>query len=216
MSYILDALRRSERERSAAQSPVLPPDSPLPVRRAPRAAVLAVAGAFALATAGWLYLGRNSASPPPATVADPAPAAVPETEVAKSDVIADATPPRADVVPPRQPGTNVVRALSEEARLPSPPKPAAAAAPLIKATAINAGEIPFLRALPDDLRRGLPEMVVNIHVYTADESQRLLYINNRQYRRGDTLEGGVVVEEIVPDGVVLQYHGLRFKLPRPS
>jgi hypothetical protein len=25
-----------------------------------------------------------------------------------------------------------------------------------------------------------------------------------------------VVEEIVPDGVVLQYHGLRFKLPRPS
>jgi hypothetical protein len=55
---------------------------------------------------------------------------------------------------------------------------------------------------------------VNIHVYTPDESQRMLYINNRQYRRGEFI-GGVLIEDITPDGVLVNYHGVRFKLERP-
>ena len=78
------------------------------------------------------------------------------------------------------------------------------------------GEAPWLSSLPQAFRSSLPPLAVNIHVYSPDRSQRILYINNRPVRQGERIEGGVVVEEIVYDGVVLQYHGQRFKLPRPS
>jgi len=58
-------------------------------------------------------------------------------------------------------------------------------------------------------------MEVNIHVFSPDPSQCILSINNRSYRQGDEITGGAVVEEIVPDGVVLYYDGQRFRLPRP-
>jgi hypothetical protein len=78
------------------------------------------------------------------------------------------------------------------------------------------GEIKMFSALPPAVQQAMPAMTVNIHVYATEESQRILYINNRQYHRGDEIPGGVRVEEIVPDGVVLQFQGHRFQLPRPS
>jgi hypothetical protein len=58
-------------------------------------------------------------------------------------------------------------------------------------------------------------MAVTIHVYSPQESQRILFINNHEYHKGSLIEGGVLVEAIVPDGAVLSYQGERFKLPRP-
>ncbi len=83
-------------------------------------------------------------------------------------------------------------------------------------TGTNAGEAPWLSGLPEDFRGSLPPLNVNIHVYSPDESQRILYINNRQVRRGERIQAGVLVEEIAQDGVVLRFRGQRFKLPRPS
>jgi hypothetical protein len=78
------------------------------------------------------------------------------------------------------------------------------------------GKIEFLSAMPPEFQQAVPSMTVNIHVYAADEASRILYINNRLYRRGDEISGGVRVKEIVPDGVVLRFHGQLFKLARPS
>lgn len=78
------------------------------------------------------------------------------------------------------------------------------------------GEAKLLSAMPPEFQQSVPPMTVNIHVYAPDEGQRILYINNHQYYRGDEIPGGVMVEEIVPDGVVLQFAGQRFRLPRPS
>jgi general secretion pathway protein B len=75
-------------------------------------------------------------------------------------------------------------------------------------------EVPFLRSLPDELRRSLPEMTVNIHVYTPEASRRLLYINNREYHKGEYI-GGVLIEDVLPDGALMNYQGIRFKLERP-
>lgn len=103
---------------------------------------------------------------------------------------------------------------------PAPPKPAKAAdvshppvaSPLLPST----GEAPWLSSLPQGFRDSLPPLAVNIHVYSPDRSQRILYINNRPVQQGERIEGGVMVEEIVHNGVVLQYRGQRFMLPRPS
>lgn len=83
-------------------------------------------------------------------------------------------------------------------------------------TSSEPNQVPFLRTMPEDFQRSLPKLVVNIHVYSPDESQRMLYINNRQYHKGDQVGGGARVEEVVEDGVVMIHRGTRFKLQRPN
>jgi general secretion pathway protein B len=79
-----------------------------------------------------------------------------------------------------------------------------------------AAMVKFLRTMPPDFQRSLPQLTVNIHIYAPREDDRILYINNHQYHSGDRVGDGIVVEEIVEDGAVLSFHGQRFKLPRPS
>jgi general secretion pathway protein B len=81
---------------------------------------------------------------------------------------------------------------------------------------VNPADIPFLRQMPDAFREGVPDMVVNVHLYSANEAENLVYINDRHIRKGDRIEGGVKLEAIVHDGVVLDHGGTKFKLPRPN
>jgi general secretion pathway protein B len=60
----------------------------------------------------------------------------------------------------------------------------------------------------------LPDLHIDVHVYATKPAERFVYINMRKYREGDTLAEGPVLEHIRRDGVVLDYHGLRFVLPR--
>jgi general secretion pathway protein B len=48
--------------------------------------------------------------------------------------------------------------------------------------------------------------------YSDNPAQRLVFINGRRYKEGDTVEGGARVEEIREDGVVLSDQGQRFTL----
>jgi general secretion pathway protein B len=81
---------------------------------------------------------------------------------------------------------------------------------------VDPADIPFLRQMPEAFRQGVPEMVVNVHLYSANEAENLVYINDRHARKGDRIEGGVKLEAIVHDGVVLDHGGTKFKLPRPN
>ena len=60
----------------------------------------------------------------------------------------------------------------------------------------------------------LPDLHLDVHVYAAKPAERFVYINMRKYTEGSTLAEGPVLERIRRDGVVLDYHGLRFILPR--
>jgi general secretion pathway protein B len=55
---------------------------------------------------------------------------------------------------------------------------------------------------------------LDVHVYATKPSERFVYINMRKYREGATLAEGPLLEHIRRDGVVLNYQGLRFVLPR--
>ena len=55
---------------------------------------------------------------------------------------------------------------------------------------------------------------LDVHVYATKPAERFVYINMRKYREGATLAEGPVLEHIRRDGVVLNYQGLRFVLPR--
>lgn len=60
----------------------------------------------------------------------------------------------------------------------------------------------------------LPEMHLDIHVYSAKPAERFVFVNMRKYTEGETLKEGPALERIRPDGAVLNHQGLRFLLPR--
>jgi len=227
MSSILDALKKSERQRSLGRDLIFRNTSPDAAPRLTGFAIAAlVALALLIAALGALLFNLHEPQLPPlaTTPAEvPAPSAVSGAGADTVNTMASSAPvPAARMETPP--------ALDSQAHAgaqttPLPEKPARARAPAVadasRAAAdprpvTGAGEAPWLSSLPQAFRSSLPPLAVNIHVYSPDRSQRILYINNRPVRQGERIEGVVVVEEIVHDGVVLQYRGQRFKLPRPS
>ena len=64
------------------------------------------------------------------------------------------------------------------------------------------------------LQGGMPEMHIDLHVYSANPQDRFVFINKHKYREGETLQEGPRVEQITRDGVIWSQHGRRFILPR--
>jgi general secretion pathway protein B len=219
VSYILDALRKSELRRRLGADPVYHAGGPQISRVGTWMAVAAIVGGIVLVGSGGVVWWQRAASvgdavsAPTAVTTEAAAAATADTRAPDTDAeSASATPlPAADTAGGRK--VSKARPLAAPGATDNTP---VAGDLSVAAQTIDAEDVPFLRNMPAEFQQELPPLVVNIHVYTPDESQRILYINNRQYRRGDEVDGGILVEEIVPDGVVLRYRGQHFKLPRPS
>ena len=60
----------------------------------------------------------------------------------------------------------------------------------------------------------IAEMHLDIHVYSGQPADRFVFINMTKYRESAKLTEGPVVKQITPDGVVLDYQGTDFLLPR--
>jgi len=61
---------------------------------------------------------------------------------------------------------------------------------------------------------GLPDLHLDIHVWSEQPRGRFVYVNTMKYREGDDLAEGPRVASIVRNGVVLEHNGRRFLLPR--
>jgi general secretion pathway protein B len=211
MSSILDALRKSERARRLGRAPVYraaaTPAAPPLLRGLSLAAGVALL--VTLALLAWLLQRPEPGSPPVPVSGIEAPGATAPARVRSESPDARGAAPKSMSAtvwgpPEANPSVDVSRTVP----VTKPPRPPASPA--------ATGEAPWLSSLPDSFRRALPPLTVNIHVYAADAAQRILYINNQPCQRGQEIGSGVMVEDIVPDGVVLRYQGQRFKLPRPS
>jgi len=64
--------------------------------------------------------------------------------------------------------------------------------------------------------QALPELHLDVHVYATKPGDRFVYINMRKYKEGAVLQEGPKIELIRRDGVVLNFQGVRFLLPRQS
>jgi hypothetical protein len=58
-------------------------------------------------------------------------------------------------------------------------------------------------------------LTLDVLVYSEVPAERLVFISGRKYVEGQTLDGETVVEQITPDGAVLQHQGKRIVL-RPK
>ena len=228
MSSILDALKKSERQRSLGRDLIFRNASPdASVRLTGFAiAVLVTLLILAVALGALLYSLREPELPlPTATTSVETPSLPPDsatsTAQGSTNTITTAVPAaRMDIAhtvdSKTQSGSQTTAVTTRPVTTRTTTPVEATRTPVQPLSVTGTGEAAWLSSLPEAFRRSLPALSVNIHVYSPNESQRILYINNRQARQGERIEGGVVVEEIVHDGVVLQYRGQRFKLPRPS
>ncbi len=235
MSYILDALRKSQQARQPGTAPrtgaVHNVSLALPVSGWWLAlGVVLLLGILAAVLLFWRGTVANLPDPPAALITGESVAAA-TTSTPPAPVVVEKPMP-APESPARK--TTPVADLAEQARLPAPaPPPKKIAVTRVeKKPAVNRrpetiktstapavplvmDDTPLLQQMPQDFQRALPALAVTIHVYSHDESQRILFINNREYRKGSQIDGGIRVEDIVSDGVVLSFRGERFKLSRP-
>jgi general secretion pathway protein B len=125
--------------------------------------------------------------PPPAGPLKPVPGATPP---------GPAGPPRLAVGAP----------LSGSA---SPPAGAATVAPPAASTspAATSPPSPTAGAVQGGLR-------LDVHVYSERPADRMVFINNRKYVEGQPVEGGLLLQEITPEGAVLTSGGQRIFLGR--
>jgi general secretion pathway protein B len=150
----------------------------------------------------------------PAPVVLEKPVAVPESPARKTVPVTDLAEQAKLPAPPPLP-KKVAAVRTEKKAVVNRSSETARTAATSPALPLIEDDTPLLQQMPQDFQRALPALAVTIHVYSHDASQRILFINNREYRKGSQIDGGIRVEDIVPDGAVLSFRGERFKLSRP-
>jgi len=68
--------------------------------------------------------------------------------------------------------------------------------------------------LPQSVRNNLDLPRLDVHVYSEAPAGRFIMVDLKKYREGDTLPNGMVLEEILPDGMVMSYQGERFRVDK--
>jgi len=221
MSFILDALRKSELERQRQSGPSI---AELPVARDDRRlpwALLAIGLLLAVNVGVLLFFLLRDTTEPAAAV--DAPATTGPVVAAPAAVAATAAAPPAPVTV--MPGAETSAADADlldaevvpgQASLPPPaPDPTLLPdAPVTYATGPIEDMPPSINTLPAQATAGLPELSVDLHIYADDPAKRAVFINGRRYQAGGVLVEGPTVEEINREGAVLSYRGRRFLLPR--
>jgi general secretion pathway protein B len=225
MSFILDALRKSDAERQRSAAPTLA-DVRYAAGRRRRNIWLPLLVLVLVVNIGfmaWQWLAGRNQSPPPASVeavpastlsAAPvvAPAAVPEVRA-----LARETAPLAPVAPPEVesdlPAGGPATAEPAVAAVVSVPLPAAET-PAKPSRIIADPALPTLDQLLGAGTLDLPALNLDLLVYNDSPSVRFAVINGRKYREGAQLTEGPAVEGITPEGVILASQGQRFMLNR--
>jgi len=75
--------------------------------------------------------------------------------------------------------------------------------------------VPSLDDLPPEVRGALPQLPISMQVYSPDPKRRFVIIDGTRVVEGESLRG-VTVQEIRPNGLVIDFQGRRLLLPRPG
>lgn len=239
MSYILEALKKSQAERQLGELPSIhAPQVQLQAAataggtgRLP--AWLALAGVSVAVAAALLWWQPWQASA--VAVAVPAPASAP--------VVAAATLPSPPPVPVPQPLAQpaAAPAVAPPAAAPAPrpeakpapkreappapaavaavlkpdPAPAAAAAAAAAVPPVPAADeaVPGMRDLPEPIQRQIPPIAIGGYIYSKNPADRLLLIDKVLRHEGEELAPGLVLEKLQPKAAIFSFKGYRYRVP---
>lgn len=178
MSYILDALNKSERDRERNQPPRLTSVHHQPGRRAPWWRWFI--GLLVLAVLNTLLVGYWMRDEPAGPTERDTSSERKQAEVEKLPT--DGTPES------RAASTTT----APQGELITPPD-------------IGSTQPVRISTLPADVQKQIPDLSFTSHIYSSDPSLRAVTINGRQVREGESLGNELTLVEITEDGVILRY-----------
>ena len=73
---------------------------------------------------------------------------------------------------------------------------------------------PYVYQLPFNLRKDIPKLKLNIHVYDKDPDNRIAIINGVRFAIEDMIDDIVLVKDIIPEGVILEFNNKVFLIPK--
>ena len=221
MSFILDALKKSETDRQQQGSAEFAgvPTSRNATRVPGWLWIVGLLLAVNLAVLLGLLFKPTALPPQP-------PAAVSEARVAANGTSETRNEINPAPASPAIAGSFAAQVAAAKERNPAPREPSSAegetaeaaqtAAPVTARPPItrNTAALPTLQEVQANGTVNLPELHLDIHVYSAAPADRFVFINMSKQRERSSLAEGPMVKEITPDGVVLEHQGTTFLLPR--
>jgi len=231
MSYILDALKKSDQERKRGDVPNLQTVH-IPLTVEPQTSwflygfisFLLLLLAFVV---GVMFSGKEPAERAYVTEKND------QIEMDISDTPVLAVPPEYTVVQEAKPADDFTINLKSKKKVsekmsyqePEPEKESVAENELQQSRVATAGaksrpgvilpelsDIPYLEEMADYKQQSIPELSFAGHVYSTSPASRSVIINGYAMSEGDTLVEGINVVEITVSGVVFSLHGEFFRI----
>jgi general secretion pathway protein B len=184
MSYILDAMNKSEQERERRQTPSLKSlrGEPLPNRFQLRhflymLALLAIFNSIVV----FIYFGNHS---------QPEVGIEPQRKNSPADSLAAANAARDGMFTKFSSTT-----AAQSADLPAQ---------------ITSGNTVAVNDLPNHLIPQLPDMQITAHIFASDPDLRMVNINGVPIKEGDLVSNALILVEITESGVVMDFEGYAY------
>ncbi|MFZ2403494.1 MAG: general secretion pathway protein GspB [Methylobacter sp.] len=237
MSFILNALRKSEQERQTRQPEnvtdrILLPQPPQ--NRSNTAKFIAFLFIVnILIITGFIWFIRKDLLSTPGTTAQavspplpaqetklepkPAPKAKAGT-ISIAELIEGEKPePAPSPVPTKKPAPEPIKqpVMVSKPLQPIQSMPAVKIQSDAPVTIPEKEDIPFLNDLPFEFRQTLPKFTVNVFVYSRQPEERFVMIDMVKYKAGQQIKDAMVLKEILPDSLVVVYQNKVFKIKRP-
>ncbi len=223
MSFILDALKKSEENRTGdlSRQPgrhVLSPGRP--ARRRWALLLICILVPVVSLVLGW-WLG----SKPQGTVPQPAELVDQQQPVQMAPPVAASRPPVTEAGPP----TKIPEPVMDQAQT-APPLSAPVPQKLQEEVPVSQPVIvtetpsvtprpqspPEFDSLPPSLRGEIPALDVSLHFYSPDRARRMVRINGQILHEHEFVADNLTIEEIRESSTLFNYRGQLFELPAPG
>ena len=228
MSFILDALKKSEERRRLEEGDRTPRQRIFDLtwsgtQHRPIWIFLVLAVLLVALACGWWLRGVSLG---PAPVGQPAGSitTVPSVQIPSSASSSPAiateslsqspSARKAGPAPfapvPAAPVGEAVQPVTDRSRPVASKAPAKPSAPATQ----PAGRRQVSGTVPAALRERMSSLNMSVHFYAEDPAQRLVRIDDRFLREGQALSDGLVLVEVTPRGVIFSSAGELFEVPR--
>lgn len=239
MSYILNALRKSETERQATKAESLEDrlleTTPTVEKKTPKTFIALIV--FNICLVIYFFVSLNTqvkTQPPPTPVKTkqkteaavkkhtetaPQPIAHPKPQFLQQSIASQIKKQQKAVEKPVVNKPIIAKTIKKsQAKEQDVALPVPETQPLTEevyiAPEIAQQDIPFLSELPSSFRRTVPDLKINVFVYSENPDERFIMTDMQKYQVGQQLESGIMIKEIREDSLVVEYKNLIFKLRR--
>lgn len=235
MSYILDALKKSEQERGHGNVPDVQTvhSSSLNYRSDKKAYwpyILIVAVLLNLAAIAYFIFDKNN----PVEVAQTSAGDISQVRTAADETLiqrqseTSLLPASENIVEetgkpaPADSAVTSIELRPQEAALPEPVKPEPTIKKIPASSKTDVTPVPMLAVpgghediidfheLPESVKQQLPTITISAHVYSSNPLQRSIVINNNFMEEGEYVLDDLILHEITKDGAVFNYRGTLF------